>query len=40
MGTALRDFRRAHDNAPMPEELAQLLDPIGPEPTDVKVFEG
>jgi hypothetical protein len=40
MGTALRDFRRAHDNAPIPEELALLLDPIGPEPTDVKVFEG
>ena len=40
MGTALRDFRRAHDNAPIPEELAQLLDPIGPLPTDVNVFEG
>lgn len=38
-GTALRDFRRGRDGAPMPEELARLLDPVGPGKDEVAVFE-
>jgi hypothetical protein len=38
-GTALRDFRRSRDGAPMPEELARRLDPIGPAPGEVAVFK-
>jgi hypothetical protein len=38
-GTALRDFRRANDNAAMPEELALLLDPEGPGTEDIAVFK-
>lgn len=29
-GTSLRDFRRASDDAPAPEDLALRLDPLGP----------
>jgi hypothetical protein len=39
IGTALRDFRRASDTAPMPEALARLLDPIGPSPDELAVFK-
>ena len=38
-GTALRDFRRGRDGAAMPEELARLLDPVGPGKDEVAVFE-
>lgn len=38
-GTALRDFRRARDAAAMPEELARLLDPVGPAADEVAVFK-
>jgi hypothetical protein len=37
-GTALRDFRRASDAAAMREELARLLDPVGPAQGEVAVF--
>ncbi len=37
-GTALRDFRRASDAAPMPEELARRLDPVGPTQDELAVF--
>jgi hypothetical protein len=37
-GTSLRDFRPASDAAPMPEELARLLDPIGPTQDELAVF--
>lgn len=38
-GTALRDFRRARDGAALPEELARLLDPVGPAADEVAVFK-
>jgi hypothetical protein len=38
-GTALRDFRRASDAAPMPEELARRLDPVGPAQDELAVFD-
>jgi hypothetical protein len=38
-GTALRDFRRSSDGAPMPEELVRLLDPVGPAPDELAVFK-
>jgi hypothetical protein len=38
-GTALRDFRRASDAAPMPEELVRRLDPIGPAEGELAVFK-
>jgi hypothetical protein len=38
-GTALRDFRRGSDAASIPEELARLLDPIGPAEGEVAVFK-
>ena len=38
-GTALRDFRRAIDNAIMPEEMARRLDPVGPLQDEVAVFD-
>jgi hypothetical protein len=39
VGTALRDFTRAHDEAPMPEELALALDPQGPREGEMAVFQ-
>src|SRR5581483_11042493 len=38
-GTALRDFRRAKDGAEMPEEVARMLDPLGPGQDGIAVFE-
>jgi hypothetical protein len=38
-GTALRDFQRARDAAPLPEELARLLDPRGPAEGELAVFK-
>lgn len=38
-GTALRDFRRVRDGALVPEELARLLDPVGPAQDEIAVFE-
>jgi len=37
-GTALRDFRRARDGASIGEDLARLLDPVGPAQGEVAVF--
>jgi hypothetical protein len=39
IGTALRDFLRARDAAPLPEELAHRLDPIGPATDELAVFK-
>ena len=39
VGTALRDFRRAADGEAMPEELARMLDPVGPSADEVAVFQ-
>jgi hypothetical protein len=39
VGTALRDFRRAADDTPMPEELAHRLDPRGPAEGELAVFK-
>lgn len=39
VGTALRDFRRAIDGKVLPEELARVLDPVGPGQGQVAVFE-
>jgi hypothetical protein len=39
VGTALRDFRRAGDGEAMPEELARMLDPVGPTDNEVAVFK-
>lgn len=38
-GTALRDFRRGSDAAPMPEKLVLLLDPKGPAQGEIAVFK-
>lgn len=38
IGTALRDFTRARDSAPIPEALALKLDPVGPSAGEVAVF--
>jgi hypothetical protein len=38
-GTALRDFRRASDRAPLGEELARRLDPTGPTEGEILVFD-
>jgi hypothetical protein len=38
-GTALRDFKCAHDGTTMPEELARRLDPIGPRQDEAAEFE-
>jgi hypothetical protein len=38
-GTALRDFRRSSDGAAIPEELARLLDPVGPGQDELAVFK-
>jgi hypothetical protein len=38
-GTALRDFRRAKDNAPLPEETARMLDPVGPVEGEAAIFD-
>jgi hypothetical protein len=39
IGTALRDFLRSRDAAPLPEELAHRLDPIGPAADELAVFK-
>jgi hypothetical protein len=38
-GTALRDFSRVHDGAAMPEHLARMLDPVGPDRKEAAVFD-
>jgi hypothetical protein len=39
VGTALRDFRRCSDWTPIPEMLAKLLDPVGPQEGELAVYE-
>jgi hypothetical protein len=38
-GTALRDFRQAASRAPMSDELARRLDPLGPAEGEILVFD-